>query len=372
MTNQSDLQASIRALSGSAYDYNSDWETLFDVDAIPTGRDFNGRQLAWLNAALGTFYPDLSGARAAYAASQGLARWDDVVSLTGRATRRFSFVSTGVQYVSRTCVANAVSTAAWTIEGVNVGLNPGTVALAGDKSVIFDCVPIGRLSTFNCNTNTLTGSFPNLQGATQLVTLDVGANALTGGISRLDDCIALQSFACGSNAALGGAIPSLAGCPALLTWGSRSCGLTGGLPSWASNPLLTSVDVALNSLTGPVTTLSGNPALTSFNARNNLLDGPIMSMGGATALTAVFLYANKLSEVDAAFAVAPALGDFEAQDNLLTQASVDRILRAFVAAGRTTGTRVLNLGGTGNSAPSATGLTDKAALVAAGWTVTTN
>ena len=66
------------------------------------------------------------------------------------------------------------------------------------------------------------------------------------------------------------------------------------------------------------------------------------------------------------------LGDFQAQNNLLTQAAVDAILAAFVAANRTTGTRILNLGGTGNAAPSATGVTDKNTLISRGWTVTTN
>lgn len=69
----------------------------------------------------------------------------------------------------------------------------------------------------------------------------------------------------------------------------------------------------------------------------------------------------------------PTLGNFRAQDNLLTQAAVDAILAAFDAAGRNSGTRILNLGGTGNAAPSAgKGDTSKNNLLAKGWTVTTN
>ena len=82
-------------------------------------------------------------------------------------------------------------------------------------------------------------------------------------------------------------------------------------------------------------------------------------------------YTNQLTGY-AGGGVSITLGDFQAQDNLLTEAAVDAILADFVAANKTTGTRVLNIGGTGNATPSATGLTDKATLVSRGWTVTTN
>jgi hypothetical protein len=54
---------------------------------------------------------------------------------------------------------------------------------------------------------------------------------------------------------------------------------------------------------------------------------------------------------------------------------VNAILAAFVAAGRVktaTNTCTLNLGGTGNAAPTGQGITDKQTLQARGWTVTTN
>jgi hypothetical protein len=71
-------------------------------------------------------------------------------------------------------------------------------------------------------------------------------------------------------------------------------------------------------------------------------------------------------------AVSPTLGDFQVQNNSLTAAAVNDILRAFVAAEKTTGTRILNLGGAGNAAPTGQGLIDKATLQSRGWTVTTN
>jgi hypothetical protein len=88
-------------------------------------------------------------------------------------------------------------------------------------------------------------------------------------------------------------------------------------------------------------------------------------------LTTFHCYSNQLTGWTGG-TVPIALGDFQAQNNLLTQAAVDAILAAFVAAGRNSGTRTLNLGGTGNATPSATGLANKATLVSRGWTVTTN
>ena len=71
--------------------------------------------------------------------------------------------------------------------------------------------------------------------------------------------------------------------------------------------------------------------------------------------------------------VSNTLGDFQAQNNQLTQSSIDAILAAFVAANRTTGTRILNLGGTGNASPTGgQNNPDRLTLVSRGWTVQVN
>jgi len=70
--------------------------------------------------------------------------------------------------------------------------------------------------------------------------------------------------------------------------------------------------------------------------------------------------------------ISNSLGDFRAENNLLTAKAVNAILAAFVLANKTTGTRILNLGGTGNASPTGQGITDKATLISRGWTVTTN
>ena len=114
--------------------------------------------------------------------------------------------------------------------------------------------------------------------------------------------------------------------------------------------------------------------LTQFYCHVNQLTGSIPSLSANTALVVFYCNNNQLTNVAAGFAVPASLGNFRAETNNLPQTAVDTILAAFVAAGRTSasGTVTLNLGGAGNAAPSAAGLTDKATLQSRGWTVTTN
>jgi hypothetical protein len=64
------------------------------------------------------------------------------------------------------------------------------------------------------------------------------------------------------------------------------------------------------------------------------------------------------------------LTDFDAESNQLGVLAINAILAAFVAAGASGGTLVLN--GTGNAAPTGQGATDVTALQNDGWAVTTN
>jgi len=71
---QSEVQQSLRSRSGSALDFNSDWEAVFDGDGVPTGA-WNERCLVWINQMLSSAYGDLPGAQQAFAASQGYMNW---------------------------------------------------------------------------------------------------------------------------------------------------------------------------------------------------------------------------------------------------------------------------------------------------------
>jgi hypothetical protein len=216
---------------------------------------------------------------------------------------QFSFVSTGTNYVGRTCAASGTPTVAWTIEGtVYPTLNPGTVTFASTKTVMFDITPKVNLTQWRCENNSLTGTLPSLTPYTSLINLQFHQNAFTG---SLPDTTGLAS--------LTGVVGYLNQC-------------SGNIPDFSTNTSLASYDVGDNKLTGVAT----------------------------------------------GFAVPAVLKTFAAANNLLSQAAVDAILHAFVLAGATGGS--LNLGGTGNSTPSAAGLADKATLQGRvpAWTVTTN
>ena len=118
-----------------------------------------------------------------------------------------------------------------------------------------------------------------------------------------------------------------------------------------------------------------NPgALVSWSFQQNNTTGYVPDISGMGSLTTLNCSINQLTGAAAGFSVGSALGNVNMSANQLTQTAVDTILAAFVAAGRTSasGTVTLNLGGAGNSAPSAAGLTDKSTLQSRGWTVVTN
>lgn len=124
-----------------------------------------------------------------------------------------------------------------------------------------------------------------------------------------------------------------------------------GITSFTGSQGLTSLQeltLNINNLSGNIVSLSGNSALTKFECRFNQLTG----FTGTTVLSTLRI--------------------FETDNNALTTPVINTILAAFVSASGVGGTRILNLGGTGNQPPSGQGITDKATLVGNGWTVVTN
>jgi hypothetical protein len=243
----------------------------------------------------------------------------------------------GANGVTYTQTANNVTT-----DLVAQGLtSPFTMLVP--KAVLSD----NQMTQFYCNNNQLTGNIPSLSANTALTQFYCYSNQLTGSIPSLSANTALTHFYCYSNQ------------------------LTGNIPSLSANTALSVFSCSSNQLTGSIPSLSANTALSVFSCGANQLTGNIPSLSANTALTVFYCYNNQLTGWSGG-TVSATLGEFQAQNNLLMQAAVDAILAAFVAAGRTTGTRILNLGGTGNAAPSAAGLADKATLQSRGWTVTTN
>jgi Ran GTPase-activating protein (RanGAP) involved in mRNA processing and transport len=230
-----------------------------------------------------------------------------------------------------------------------------------------------NLNTFICNNNDIT-TFTGNTLCTQLTALSLSQNKLTS-FPSFTNMPLLQELRVNNNT-FTGSIPSLNSLTSLVTVRfNQNTGITGNIPSLS---LLTNLEsfycIACN-LTGPIPSLAANTALKDFRCdtqkESPKLNGSIPSLATNTQLTFFYAHNNNLSGFSGS-SVSNTLQDFKAQNNLLTSAAVNAILAAFVAANRTTGTRILNLGGTGNAAPTGQGLIDKQILIDRGWTVTTN
>ena len=77
MSQQGYRQASVRAVTGTSGDYNSDWMALFDQAGIAPG-DFDGRFLQWLNLKLSAAYVNLPEAMQALATANGAYNWSSL------------------------------------------------------------------------------------------------------------------------------------------------------------------------------------------------------------------------------------------------------------------------------------------------------
>lgn len=77
MTNQSDKQASIRAITGTTGTYEGDWHALFTARGIAAGT-FNQRLLGWINSKLAASYTELNSAMAALAAANSYTNWNSM------------------------------------------------------------------------------------------------------------------------------------------------------------------------------------------------------------------------------------------------------------------------------------------------------
>ena len=77
-TNQELRQISVEAVTGTKWDYNSDWSALFDLAGIAKNLAWNERFLIWINLKLSSSYTNLPGAMAALAASVSAPSWNEL------------------------------------------------------------------------------------------------------------------------------------------------------------------------------------------------------------------------------------------------------------------------------------------------------
>ena len=80
MTNQGELQASIRTITSTTYDYNGDWHALFDNAGVAAG-DFNSRLITYLQNTLSSTATDLDQLKQEYADAAGVYNWNSLTAL---------------------------------------------------------------------------------------------------------------------------------------------------------------------------------------------------------------------------------------------------------------------------------------------------
>lgn len=117
MSQQGLRQASVRAVTGKAFDYNGDWHALFDLAGIAAG-DFNGRMLAWINRRLSANYTSVNDAMAALATANGATNFSSIGT--------FNATLLGPELLNPLDF-----TSGWTAVGTAAPLSPMSFSVAG-------------------------------------------------------------------------------------------------------------------------------------------------------------------------------------------------------------------------------------------------
>lgn len=143
--------------------------------------------------------------------------------------------------------------------------------------------------------------------------------------------------------------------------------LSGSMVDISVAPVLTDFRSHINSFTGSIPNLPDTLQVATFG--NNGYTGDIPDISNATSLAYFAVNANSLTGW-AGSTIPTTCKSFFAQNNNLPESVVDAILVQLDNNGQSNGT--VNVGGTGNAAPSAAGSTAAANLTGKGWSVTTN
>lgn len=264
------------------------------------------------------------------------------------------------------------------------------------------------LQTFSCQGNdTFSGTLPSFARCTQLLTFALAQDAgigthFSGVLPSFNTCTLLQGFDI-SNNGFSGALPSFAACTQIgatsLAFNASNNNFSGTLPSFTTCTQMLDCIIHTNGFSGTLPSFAGCVVMEQLDCHNNNFSGTLPSFAAdANGLSILIIHHNSFSGTLPSFAANTFLADFECNDNALTgspagsfatqsnlalanfntnsltQGAVDQILADFVAS-LSLGGRIactVDLAGTGNSAPSATGVTNAGILNTAGWTVTTN
>jgi hypothetical protein len=235
---------------------------------------------------------------------------------------------------------------------------------------------VSAITAWNISSNSITGACPTFAAFTAITDCRMQTNSFTGALPSFNTCTAL-TLIYAYTAGFSGSLPSFSNCTNLVTFYVYGNTFTGALPSFNTCTLLSIFDISNNQISGTLPTFSACTALTVVNIRTNSFSGTMPSFATNTAITAFYAYSNSFTAITAG-AIATQLSCTQYSFNycLLPAAQINQILADLVVnqsnrpgnSPLATATMI----GAGNGAPSGQGIVDKATLVTAGWTMTTN
>ena len=254
------------------------------------------------------------------------------------------------------------------------------------KSLNVDTTNNTLYKTIRADFNNITGSLPVITGLSNLRTFavtfsdytgtatpppngihfyDVADNHLTGTLPDFTNCSQLRGLFLHNNEFTGNC-PDITSNPQLIDCQLDRNNFVGGMPAISSCPNLLFFDTANNDLTGTISVISGNSALKKMWCNMNNYIGAIPHLENNVNLNTLQCAANNLTTWDGT-GVASGLKYFWADNNNLTQGTIDNLIKAFDEIGTSGG--IIYIGGT-NAAPSSASNSRIASLTGKNWSVT--
>lgn len=254
------------------------------------------------------------------------------------------------------------------------------------KSLNVDTTNNTLYKTIRADFNNITGSLPVITGLSNLRTFavtfsdytgtatpppngihfyDVADNHLTGTLPDFTNCSQLRGLFLHNNEFTGNC-PDITANPQLVDCQLDRNNFVGGMPAITGCPNLLFFDTASNDLTGTISVISGNTPLKQLWCNRNNYTGSIPHLENNVNLNTLQCAANNLTGWDGT-GVASGLKYFWANDNDLTQATIDNLIKAFDEIGTSGG--IIYIGGS-NAAPSSASNSRIASLTGKNWSVT--
>ena len=206
---QGSVQAAVRSVTGTTWDYNGDWSALFDKSGIPSG-DWNGRYYQWLQSEVGP-ETDIAGGEQDLISAPVVLPFSSPGGL---------YAANGALYGSFLAVPGASFTG-----GISGGLSTST---RGDGTIAYYAQNVPRITAPSSVTNLLTGSATL---GTQSVTVGAGPLLLS---FQGTGSVTLSGTATGTLAGMGAT--NRVSLPVVATAGSLTLTVSGSVTSAQLDP----------------------------------------------------------------------------------------------------------------------------------------